>query len=30
MPENTGARALYERLGFDTVREAPLRVVTRL
>ena len=29
MPENARAIALYERLGFEAVRETPLRVVTR-
>jgi len=29
MPDNARARTLYERLGFETVREAPLRVVSR-
>lgn len=29
MPENARARTLYERIGFEVVREVPMRVVTR-
>jgi len=29
MPDNSRARALYERIGFETEREVPLRVVSR-
>ena len=29
MPENARARTLYERIGFEVVREVPMRVVTK-
>jgi len=29
MPENARARTLYERIGFEFVREVPMRVVTK-